>query len=164
MSDIELSFAPKVTFMNLAVEQANESVKCGGGPFGAVIVDKNNMVIAQTHNEVVLSCDPTAHAEIQCIRSACNRLRTHDLSGCTIYSTCEPCSMCLSAIYWAHIDRVVYGNTREDAKEIGFDDSFIYEEVSKPLTQRSKPMIQCGRHKTISSFELWKEKKDKVHY
>lgn len=164
MTDIEMSFDSKLMFMDLAIEQANESVRVGGGPFGAVIVDKENNVVAKAHNQVVVSFDPTAHAEIECIRYACCRLRTHDLTGCTIYSTCEPCSMCLSAIYWAHIDKVVYGSTREDAKDIGFDDSFIYDEVSKHIPHRSKPMVQCGRHKTITSFELWKAKDNKKHY
>ena len=164
MTDIEMSFDSKLMFMGLAVEQADRSIHYGGGPFGAIIVDSNNNVVAKAHNQVVMSFDPTAHAEIECIRYACSRLRTHDLTGCTIYSTCEPCSMCLSAIYWAHIDKVVYGNTREDAKDIGFDDSFIYDDVCKPVEQRSIPMVQCGRHKTITSFESWKVKDNKKHY
>ncbi len=161
---IELSCDPKLQFMSSAVELANESVEKGGGPFGAVIVDKDNNIIARAHNQVVLSHDPTAHAEIQCIRYACLKLRTHDLTGCTIYSSCEPCSMCLSAIYWAHIDTIFYGNTREDAKRIGFDDSFIYEEVSKPVIKRTKPMYQCAKHIASLSFDMWKDKKDKQHY
>jgi guanine deaminase len=164
MTDIEMSVDSKLLYMDLAVEQADESVRVGGGPFGAVIVDRNNIIIAKAHNEVVLNCDPTAHAEIQCIRYACSKMRTHDLTGCTLYSSCEPCSMCLSAIYWARIDKIYYGNTREDAKDIGFDDSFIYDEIAKPVEQRSKLMLQCGRHKTLTSFETWKSKLDKIHY
>lgn len=159
-----MSLDSKLNFMSLAVQQADDSVLNGGGPFGAVIVDKDNNVVAKAHNQVIMNCDPTAHAEIQCIRLACSKLRTHDLTGCTIYSTCEPCSMCLSAIYWAHIDKVIYGNTRENAKDIGFDDSFIYDEVSKPIEQRSKPMMQYGTHKTIRTFELWQNNANKMHY
>lgn len=150
--------------MQLAVQSALDGIQNGGGPFGAVIVDLNDNVIGTGHNQVVPACDPTAHAEVVCIRNACKSLNTHILKGCTIYTTCEPCSMCLSAIYWARIDKVVYGNTRLDAKRIGFDDSYIYDEVSKPTKERDLEIVQKFREQTIMTFEQWQQKQDKIHY
>jgi guanine deaminase len=152
------------TYMQLAIDCACKGIVNGGGPFGAVIVDKNNDVVGEGCNQVVNSRDPTAHAEIVCIRNACKTIGSHSLQGCTIYTTCEPCSMCLSAIYWARIDRIVYGNTRDDAKQIGFDDSYIYEEVSKDVCQRSIPTFQMGRKETIITFQQWQQKQDKIPY
>ena len=108
--------------------------------------------------------DPTAHAEVNAIRMACKKLGTFDLSGCTIYTSCEPCPMCLSAIYWAHIERIYYGNTRKDAADIGFADDFIYEELDKPLSERSVPIIPMLRDEAMESFRIWSAKTDKTEY
>ncbi len=151
-------------FMQLAIECACNGIRHGGGPFGAIIVNKSNVVIGMGHNKVVNSKDPTAHAEIVCIRDACNNTNSHILNDCILYTTCEPCSMCLSAIYWARIRKVVYGNTREDAKDIGFDDNHIYDEVAKPICERTLDMTQSSRNETIITFEQWKQKQDKIHY
>jgi tRNA(Arg) A34 adenosine deaminase TadA len=150
--------------MHQATLKALEGMKNGGGPFGAVITSPCGDTIACAHNQVVSTFDPTAHAEVMAIRQACSTLKTHDLKGCTLYTTCEPCSMCLSAIYWAHIDTVIYGNTRDDAKGIDFDDSFIYEEVSKPIGNRTIQMHQACRDVTIKTFTEWNDKTDKVPY
>lgn len=150
-------------FMREAIRLANESVKQGGGPFGAVIV-KDGKIIAGSSNRVTVDIDPTAHAEVNTIREACRRLGTFDLSGCQIYTSCEPCPMCLGAIYWAHIDRIYYGNTRQDAADIDFADNFIYEELDKPLEGRTVPIIPMLRDEALESFRLWKEKEDKVEY
>ena len=124
-------------FMKRAIELSINSVKNGGGPFGCVIV-KNNRIIAEGSNEVTLSNDPTAHAEIVTIRKACKNINDFNLKGSEIYTSCEPCPMCLSAIYWSHIDIIYYGNTRLDAAKIGFDDHFIYNELVKDLSDRKK--------------------------
>lgn len=149
--------------MREAIRLADESVADGGGPFGAVIV-KDGEIIAATSNRVTLDNDPTAHAEVNCIRMACKRLGTFDLSGCTIYTSCEPCPMCLGAIYWARIDRIFYGNGRQDAADIGFDDDFIYQELARPLDNRSTPIIPMLRDEALHSFRLWTEKTDKTEY
>lgn len=149
--------------MREAIRLADESVANGGGPFGAVIV-KDGEIIAATSNRVTLDNDPTAHAEVNCIRMACKRLGTFDLSGCTIYTSCEPCPMCLGAIYWARIDRIFYGNGRQDAADIGFDDNFIYQELARPLDNRSTPIIPMLRDEALHSFRLWTEKTDKTEY
>ncbi|KGN71658.1 guanine deaminase [Porphyromonas gulae] len=149
--------------MREAIRLADESVANGGGPFGAVIV-KDGEIIAATSNRVTLDNDPTAHAEVNCIRMACKRLGTFDLSGCTIYTSCEPCPMCLGAIYWARIDRIFYGNGRQDAADIGFDDDFIYQELARPLDNRSTPIIPMLRDEALHSFRLWTEKTDKTEY
>ena len=146
--------------MREAIRLADESVKNGGGPFGAVIV-RNGEIIAGSSNSVTIDNDPTAHAEVNAIREACRRLGTIDLSGCTIYATCEPCPMCLGAIYWARIDRIFYGNTRKDARDISFADDFIYEELDRPLTNRSVPMLPLLREEAQKTFRLWSEKTDK---
>lgn len=149
--------------MREAIQLADESVANGGGPFGAVIV-KDGEIIAATSNRVTLDNDPTAHAEVNCIRMACKRLGTFDLSGCTIYTSCEPCPMCLGAIYWARIDRIFYGNNRQDAADIGFDDDFIYQELARPMDNRSTPIIPILQDEALHSFRLWTEKTDKTEY
>ena len=150
-------------FMREAIRLANESVKNGGGPFGAVIV-KDGEIIAGSSNSVTINNDPTAHAEVSTIREACRKLGTFDLSGCVIYTSCEPCPMCLGAIYWAHIDRIYYGNTRSDAADIDFADNFIYEELDKPLEERTLPILPLLRDEALDSFRRWKEKEDKQAY
>lgn len=151
------------TFMREAIRLASESVKQGGGPFGAVVV-KDGKIVAGSSNRVTLDNDPTAHAEVNAIRKACRVLGTFDLSGCTLYTSCEPCPMCLGAIYWAHIDRIYYGNTRKDARDIEFADDFIYDEMGKPLTERTVPIIPMLRDEAQESFRLWTEKADKTEY
>ncbi len=150
-------------FMREAIRLADESVRNGGGPFGAVIV-KDGKIVAGSSNSVTLKNDPTAHAEVETIRQACRRLGTFDLSGCTIYTSCEPCPMCLGAIYWAHLDRIYYGNTRKDARDIDFADDFIYEEFERPLAARKVPIMPLLSEEAIKSFRLWKEKDDKTPY
>ena len=150
-------------FMREAIRLANESVRRGGGPFGAVIV-KDGEIIAGSANSVTLDLDPTAHAEVNAIRKACRKLGTFDLSGCIIYTSCEPCPMCLGAIYWAHIDRIYYGNTRKDARDIDFADDFIYDELERPLEQRTVPIVSLLRDEALHSFRLWDEKEDKTEY
>ena len=150
-------------FMREAIRLADESVKHGGGPFGAVIV-KDGEIIAGSSNSVTIDHDPTAHAEVNTIRQACQKLGTFDLSGCTIYTSCEPCPMCLGAIYWAHIGRIFYGNTRKDARDIDFADDFIYEELDRPLDERTVPIINILRDEALNSFRLWTEKTDKTVY
>jgi len=153
----------KNKFMARAIELSIESVNTGGGPFGSVIV-KDEKIIAEGSNKVTLNNDPTAHGEIVAIRKACKSLNNFNLSGCELYSTCEPCPMCLSAIYWAHIDKVYYANTRDDAKKIDFDDSLIYSELLKNVKIRKIPMAQMMRDEALKAFELWDKKTDKVKY
>jgi len=150
-------------WMREAIRLANESVMRGGGPFGAVIV-KDGKLVAKGSNCVTLHNDPTAHAEVSAIRAACRQLGTFDLSGCVIYTSCEPCPMCLGAIYWAHIDRIYYGNTREDAESIDFSDNFIYEELGKPLDERTVPIIPLLRDEALQSFRLWTDTEDRIRY
>ena len=149
--------------MTRAIELSIESVNLGGGPFGSIIV-QNDKVIAEGSNKVTLNNDPTAHGEIVAIRKACKNLNNFNLSGCTLYSTCEPCPMCLSAIYWAHIEKVYYANTRADAKSIDFDDSLIFSELLKNAKKRKIPKIQIMRDEALKAFELWDKKTDKVKY
>ena len=149
--------------MARAIELSIESVNTGGGPFGSVIV-KDEKIIAEGSNKVTSTNDPTAHGEIVAIRKACKNLNNFNLSGCELYSTCEPCPMCLSAIYWAHIDKVYYANTRDDAKKIDFDDSLIYSELLKNVKIRKIPMAQMMREEALKAFELWDKKTDKVKY
>lgn len=151
------------SFMREAVRLSRESVENGGGPFGAVIV-KDGKIVAGSSNSVTLENDPTAHAEVSCIRKACKALGTFDLSGCDIYTSCEPCPMCLGAIYWAHLDRIFYANDRKDAGAIGFDDDFIYEEMEKPFEERRTPLIQILRSEGLQVFRMWDEKEDKTEY
>lgn len=150
-------------FMREAIRLANESVEHGGGPFGAVIV-KDGQIIAASSNSVTIDNDPTAHAEINTIRMACRKLGTFDLSGCTIYTSCEPCPMCLGAIYWSHLSVVYYGNDREDAAKINFDDNFIYEEIAKPMKSRYIPFVQLLKREAKQSFTMWHKKEDKTTY
>lgn len=149
--------------MREAIRLASESVRNGGGPFGAVIV-KDGKIIAGRSNSVTIDNDPTAHAEVNTIREACRKLGTFDLSGCDIYSSCEPCPMCLGSIYWAHLDHIYYGGTRVDAAEAGFADDFIYEELDRPVEKRTLPIIPMMREEAVESFRLWKEKEDKTEY
>lgn len=151
------------TFMREAIRLATESVERGGGPFGAVIV-KDGKIVAGSANRVTIDNDPTAHAEVNAIREACRKLGTFDLSGCVVYTSCEPCPMCLGAIYWAHINKIYYGNTKKDAADIDFDDNFIYEELAKPLTRRHVPMIHLLGEEAITTFRNWSEKADKTEY
>ncbi len=149
--------------MKRAIELSIESVNRGGGPFSCIIV-KENKIIAEGSNKVTSSKDPTAHGEIVAIREACKKLNNFSLSGCELYSTCEPCPMCLSAIYWARIDKIYYANTRTDAKKIDFDDSLIYSEFQKSIDKRKIPMMQMMRDEDLKAFELWDKKTDKVKY
>ena len=153
----------KNEFMNRAIELSIESVNKDGGPFGSVIV-KDNKIIAEGSNKVTSTKDPTAHGEIVAIREACKKINNFSLKGCELYSTCEPCPMCLSAIYWARIDKIYYANTRKDAQKIDFDDSLIYSEFQKNIDKRKIPMIQMMRNEALKAFELWDKKKDKVKY
>ena len=149
--------------MREAIRLANESVNRGGGPFGSVIV-KDGEIVAGSSNSVTIDNDPTAHAEVNTIREACRRLGTFDLSGCPIYTSCEPCPMCLGAIYWARIGRIFYGNTRKDARDIQFADDFIYEELERPMDSRTVPIIPLLRDEALTTFRLWSEKADKTEY
>ena len=153
----------KNEFMKRAIELSIESVNNGGGPFGCVIV-KDEKIISEGSNKVTSSNDPTAHGEIVAIREACKSINNFSLNGCELYSTCEPCPMCLAAIYWARIDKVYYANTRKDAQKIGFDDSLIYSEFQKNIDKRKIPMIQMLRNEALKAFELWDKKIDKVKY
>ena len=150
-------------FMLRAITLSIESVKTGGGPFGSVLV-KNDKIISEGFNKVTTTNDPTAHGEIVAIREACKKLNNFNLNGSELYSSCEPCPMCLSAIYWARIDKVYYANTRKDAQKIDFDDSLIYSELQKNVNKRKIPMIQIMREEASRAFELWEEKTDKVKY
>ena len=153
----------KNEFMKRAIELSVESVNNGGGPFGSVIV-KDNKIISEGSNKVTTNNDPTAHGEIVAIREACKKLNNFSLNQCELYSTCEPCPMCLSAIYWARIEKIYYANTREDARKIDFDDSLIYTELQKNIDKRKISMIQIMRNEALKAFELWNKKKDKVKY
>lgn len=153
----------KIRWMREAIRLSVENVKNNGGPFGAVIV-KDGKLVATGVNRVTDSCDPTAHAEVSAIRAACQKLHTYNLEGCEIFTSCEPCPMCLSAIYWAHIDRVYYGNTKEDAKQINFDDSFIYDELALDRLQRKLPAEPLLREEALEAFKLWAETDDKTEY
>ena len=150
-------------FMLRAITLSIESVKTGGGPFGSVLV-KNDKIISEGFNKVTTTNDPTAHGEIVAIREACKKLNNFNLNGSELYSSCEPCPMCLSAIYWARIDKVYYANTRKDAQKIDFDDSLIYSEFQKNIDKRKIPMIQMMRNEALIAFELWDKKTDKVKY
>ena len=154
----------KNKYMQLAIDLAKENVKKGfGGPFGAVIV-KNGEVIAQAANSVTSTNDPTANAEVNAIRQACKKLNTFNLSGCEIYASCEPCPMCLSAIYWAHIDKVYVAATKKDAAEAGFDDEFIYKELDLPENKRQLRTSELLMEEGQKPFIEWKQKADKITY
>jgi tRNA(Arg) A34 adenosine deaminase TadA len=150
-------------FMMEAIRLSVENVDSGGGPFGAVIV-KDGKIIARGVNRVTSQNDPTAHAEVTAIREASKILNTFSLQGCEIYTSCEPCPMCLAAIYWARIDRIYYGNTKVDAKNIGFDDSFIYEEIEKPIDKRVIKTVQLLRDEAIQAFRKWDGLEGKTEY
>lgn len=150
-------------FMQQAIDLSIDNVANGGGPFGAVIV-KDGQIIATGTNRVTANCDPTAHAEVSAIRAACKALKCFKLTGCTIYTSCEPCPMCLSAIYWAGIDRIFYGNTKQDAKQINFDDSFIYDQIALNATERAIPSINIMREQALAGFRAWSDKEDKIEY
>jgi len=150
--------------MKEAAKEAEKGIrKNHGGPFGVVIVRKGK-VIAKCHNTVVKSKDPTAHAEINAIRLASKKLKKFHLSDCEIYTSCEPCPMCLSAIHWARIKRVYYGCTRKDAKKIGFDDSIFYKQLEKAIKGKDPSLKKLGRAECLKVFELWAQKKDKINY
>jgi tRNA(Arg) A34 adenosine deaminase TadA len=152
------------TFLRMALALAKKGMDDGcGGPFGAVIV-KNGEVIGQGFNRVTSINDPTAHAEVVAIRDACNHLNTYQLTGCTIYSSCEPCPMCLGAIYWARPDKLVYASTKEDAAAIGFDDAFIYKEIQLDKTDRKIETINILREEGKKVFDMWDAKTDKLDY
>jgi guanine deaminase len=150
-------------FMERAIELSIKSVNSGTGPFGAVVV-KNDKIISEGFNTVTLTNDPTSHAEIVAIRSACKSLSNFSLKECDLYTTCEPCPMCLSAIYWAHINKIYYANTRSDAQKIDFSDSMIYEELNKTIKDRKITMHQMMRDEALKAFDLWDKKEDKVKY
>jgi tRNA(Arg) A34 adenosine deaminase TadA len=149
--------------MREAIDLSVNNIDNDGGPFGAVIV-KDGKVIARGVNRVTLNIDPTAHAEVNAIREASKVLGTFDLSGCEIYSSCEPCPMCLGAIYWARLDKLYFANTKQDAKDIEFDDSFIYEELDLPIEKRKIPTTQMLREEALAAFNKWKNKEDKIEY
>jgi tRNA(Arg) A34 adenosine deaminase TadA len=151
-------------FMHAAIRLSIDMMRCGkGGPFGAVVV-KGSKIVGRGCNEVTSTNDPTAHAEISAIRDACRRLKTFDLKGCELYTSCEPCPMCLSATYWARIHKLFYGNTRQDAAKIAFDDDFIYREVALPIRKRQLVMKQLLRNEALKAFDEWEKKTDKIPY
>jgi tRNA(Arg) A34 adenosine deaminase TadA len=151
-------------FMARAIELSIENVHSGrGGPFGAVIV-KDGAMIAEGANQVTSTKDPTAHAEILAIRAACANLGAFELQGCEIYASCEPCPMCLGAIYWARLSRIFFASGAADASRIGFDDSLIYREIAQPPMHRSIPMVQMMREQALAAFRAWEEKPNKIIY
>lgn len=150
-------------FMQMAIDLSVENVRNGGGPFGAVIV-KDGKVIATGTNRVTASNDPTAHAEVSAIREACSRLKHYKLNDCICYTSCEPCPMCLAALYWTGVKAIFFGNTREDADRIGFGDEFIYSEIDRPYKYRSIPIHGMMRNEAQVAFREWELKDDKVEY
>lgn len=160
---IETMNDSKRKFMEQAIALSKRSVAEGGGPFGAVVVCRGE-VVATGMNTVTLLNDPTAHAEVSAIRAACVAVKNFKLEECEIYSSCEPCPMCLSAIYWAGIRKVYFANTREDARRIGFDDSFIYDQIPLAPSQRTVPSEEMMRDEALEAFRLWEGKSDKVEY
>jgi len=155
--------AEDARFMQMAIDLSIENVDNGGGPFGAVIV-KDGDVLATGVNRVTANNDPTAHAEVSAIRAACSRIGNFKLEGCTVYSSCEPCPMCLSALYWAGVKRICFGNTKADARDIDFDDSFIYDQIELPRVARSIRCDHFMRDQAIKAFNKWRDKTDKVEY
>jgi len=150
-------------FLQQAIRISENNVEHGDGPFGAVLT-KDDVIISSAGNRVISSNDPTAHAEINVIREAAEKLNTFDLNGCTIYCSCEPCPMCLSAIYWAHLDRIVYANTQMDAREAGFDDLLIHQQLMKPEKSRMIPATQMLQEEGKRALQKWAEKEDKIDY
>lgn len=154
----------RLKFMQEALELASKNASSqGGGPFGAVIV-KDGRVISSSINSVTPDKDPTAHAEVNAIRMACKELDTFDLTGCTLYTSCEPCPMCLSAAYWAKIDKIYYAADRHDAAKAGFSDAFIYDQFSVPLDKRTLPIERILDHKGLVPFNLWNKNENKTSY
>ena len=153
----------KNKFMQRAIELSLESINSGGGPFGSVIV-KDEKIISEGMNRVTVNNDPTAHGEIVAIRNACKKLNNFNLSDCSLYSSCEPCAMCMSAIYWSRIGKVYYANTRDDAKKINFDDSLIYSEIPKKNEDKKIPIKQMMRNEALKAFDLWDKKPDKIEF
>lgn len=153
----------KEELMRKAIELSIKSVSNGGGPFGAIIARKGE-IIAEGSNGVTIYNDPTAHAEVTAIRKACEKLGSFDLTGCEIYTSCEPCPMCLGAIYWAHLDKIYYANDRKDAADIGFDDDFIYQEIEVKPQYRKKPSEILMREEGLEAFRIWNKKTDKIEY
>lgn len=154
----------KEELMRRAIAVSENSVRNGGGPFGAVIASKDGEIIAEASNSVTIDHDPTAHAEVNCIRKATAKLGTFDLAGYDIYTTCEPCPMCLGAIYWAHLDKIYYANDRKDAAAIGFDDDFIYQELELKNEDRHKKMELLLPEEAKKAFEMWAQSTDKTEY
>ena len=150
-------------FMDMAARLSLENIENGGGPFGAVIV-RDGKVVATGVNRVTANNDPTAHAEVSAIRSACASLGSFKLPGCVVYSSCEPCPMCLSALYWAGVEKIYFGNTKEDAAAIDFSDKFIYDELALPIQKRHLPAIHVDGSKTIKAFEKWASDPNKTKY
>ena len=151
-------------FMARAIQLSIENVQSGrGGPFGAVIV-REGAIVAESSNQVTATNDPTAHAEVLAIRAACKVLGTFELESCEIYTSCEPCPMCLGAIYWARLSRVYFANAGADASRVGFDDSFIYSEIAQPVSRRKIPMIQMMRDQALAAFRAWENKPNKIEY
>lgn len=153
----------KEELMRRAIALSEESVAKGGGPFGAVIA-RDGVIVAEGANRVTLDTDPTAHAEVSAIRAATRLLHTFDLSGCEIYTSCEPCPMCLGAIYWAHLDTIYYANDRKDAAAIGFDDDFIYQEIPLKPSERHKPMHMLLADEAKGAFQAWRDSDTKTEY
>eukprot|EP01138_Halocafeteria_seosinensis_P012241 gb/GECG01012509.1/.p1 GENE.gb/GECG01012509.1/~~gb/GECG01012509.1/.p1 ORF type:complete len:158 (+),score=24.03 gb/GECG01012509.1/:1-474(+) len=154
----------KEEYLNDAIQLATENVKNDGGPFGAVIIDQEGNVVGQSGNRVTASCDPTAHAEVMAIRDACQKRQNFMLDDCVLYSSCEPCPMCLGAIYWARIRKVYYAATRHEAADAGFSDEFIYQELEKPIPDRKLPQEHLSSPSADSPFTLWKKLEAKVEY
>lgn len=150
-------------FMDMAAKLSLDNIDNGGGPFGAVIV-RDGDIIATGVNSVTNDNDPTAHAEVNAIRHACRELQTFQLSGCVMYSSCEPCPMCLSALYWAGVSKIYFGNTKEDAEAIDFSDKFIYDELKRPRSERRLPTVHVDGKETIRAFEKWAADPDKIKY
>ena len=151
-------------FMHEAIRLSRQKMRSNqGGPFGAVVV-RGGKIVGRGWNQVTTANDPTAHAEVMAIREACRRLKTFRLDDCDLYASCEPCPMCLAAIYWARLKKLYYANTRRDAARIEFDDDFIYHEVARPVSRRKIPMVQLLRKEALKVFAEWKEKPDKIRY
>jgi len=152
-----------ILFIREAVQLAIQSIADGGGPFGSIVV-KDNKIIGRGNNQVTMNNDPSAHAEIMSIRNACQNINDFNLTGCTLYASCEPCPMCMSAIYWARINRVVYAATGDDAAKAGFDDTFIAKEVCKPYNERTLPIehLKCEKH--TQCFDDWINNEKKIKY
>jgi tRNA(Arg) A34 adenosine deaminase TadA len=154
----------KLKFMLRAIELSKNGLESGkGGPFGCVIV-KDGKIIGEGNNQVTSTNDPTAHAEMVAIRNACKNINSFQLEGCEVYTSCEPCPMCLGAIYWARPDKIYFANNRSDAAEIGFDDAFIYDEIGEKIENRKIQMEPLGRMEALEIFKQWKLKTDKIEY